>query len=176
VKTRENRLEHEEYTQRPTAEEMTNPFGAIMVQEMLVPQGEGAIGLRLDGSVASAGYGADLNIELVYKPREGIGLYLTPSVGYATPGWGVTAGPVFVTNLPSLDEYSGHVDTIGGSVKLGLGLEVDVSGEANVPEAPRATYLGVGPGIEWSGYAMTGETRTFLGWVGELVRWLGLEE
>jgi RHS repeat-associated protein len=176
VKTHENRLEYEEYTRRPTAEEMTNPFGAIMVQEMLIPEGEGAIGLRLDVSVASIGYGADLNVELLYKPGEGFGLYVSPSVGYATPGWGVTAGPVFVTNLPSLDEYSGHVETIGGSLKLVLGLEVDVSGDPDDPEAPRATYFGVGPGIEWSGYAMTGETRTLSGWWDELKEWLGLDE
>ena len=185
VYTRERRLEHPEYTYLPTAEQMTNPFGAILVQEMLIPEGhETAIGWRGEVSwTAPQELGLDVNVEILYKKNEGIRFFATFSGGYSTPGstslgagFGITTGPLVVTNLSNLGDYTGPAITVGGTAKLKWGLEVDVaSPDLSDPNAPQAHYIGFGTGIEGGGYVMGGETQLLTTWIHRLGQLLGFD-
>jgi hypothetical protein len=168
-------LEHPEYLERETAYEMTNPLGATIVQGMLIQERyETAIGVRLEGTaIVMPELGLDANLELLYKKHEGFRVFATFSTGQIRPGLpgaDATVGPVVVTNISSLDEYSGLAATAGGTIAVGPALEVDVSTSDPLdPKASQVYYLGIGKGAEASGYIMIGETQS----VAALTQWFG---
>jgi hypothetical protein len=180
-------LEHPEYLERKTAYEMTNPLGATIVQGMLIQERyETAIGVRLEMSGrVPPGFGLDIDADLLYKDDEGFRIFFTPSGGFMPsslpiPIQGdITGGLLLVTNLPTLDDYSGLTVTVGGTAALGYGLEADVS--TSVPldlEEPFAWYLGLGGGLQGSGYVMLGDAQDWPTWRQRgqrVVQLLGLE-
>jgi len=111
-----------------------------------------AVGFRFD---ASGGFfaGADLNYEIVWHPRTGqVRTFGTGGAQTGMFGLGVSCGPIAVFNMEDLGSYAGDYTTVGGSVKLPLGGEADVSfGQRDKYGRPQMViYGGVGAGYEVS--------------------------
>jgi hypothetical protein len=115
-----------------------------------------AVGLRFDLS-GSGLVGGDANLDLLFNSntRE-FNIFVS---GGGTLGadaqLGITAGPVFIFNLPENKNYSGTTVFLGGSGIFGVGLEADVGislGDYGC-KPPIAVYLGAGGGAGGGVYA-----------------------
>lgn len=82
--------------------------------------------------------GADLNIDAVWRLPKGlrygsrgftfekpgaVDVFVAPGLQILDFGFGSSTGPAAIWNLPTLEDYTGHTTTLGGSIFEGSGAE-----------------------------------------------------
>jgi RHS repeat-associated protein len=124
-----------------------------------------AVGWRAEGS-AGVIVGGDLNVDVVMKLPKDL-VYDTKGLHYEKPGSidvftgygvqgadvgaGVSTGPLFIYNLPSLDDYTGTTDFVGVSASWESGAEGNVFWADDLNSEDTRTWgwhVGIGAGVE----------------------------
>ena len=126
-----------------------------------------AIGIRIEYSIniPKINIGFDLNLDILYhKETNELGVFL-PVGGEYGPQAGAagTIGVLLVTDLPTLDSYSGAGVTRGGDIQVGTSTVLEVEYSSSLAAAPtgefsRTLFVGIGKGIQEGAHENYSET------------------